>query len=51
MRDYCLTLALLVPVFAWAQQPSSAPASYPYQLRGRLGTFNAPAKVYLGWGT
>ena len=51
MRDYCLMLALLVPVFAWAQQPSSVPASYPYQLRGRLGTFNAPAKVYLVRGT
>lgn len=47
MRNYCLTLAILVPTFAWAQQPSSAPASYPYQLRGQLGTFNAPAKVYL----
>ena len=45
MRNYCLTLALLVPAVAWAQQPSSAPATYPYQLRGRLGTFNAPAKV------
>ena len=51
MRDYCLTLALLVPVFAWAQQPRPAPAPYPYQLRGRLGTFNAPAKVYLVRGT
>ena len=51
MRDYCFTLALLVPVFAWAQQPSSVPASYSYQLRGRLGTFNAPAKVYLVRGT
>lgn len=47
MRNYCLTLALLVPALAWAQQPHSAPASYPYQLRGQLGTFNAPAKVYL----
>jgi peroxiredoxin len=51
MRNYCLTLSLLVPAFAWAQQPSSAPASYPYQLRGQLGTFNAPAKVYLVLGT
>jgi peroxiredoxin len=47
MRNSCLLLALLVPAFAWAQQPSPAPASYPYQLRGQLGTLNAPAKVYL----
>ena len=51
MRNNCLTLALLVPAFAWAQQPRPAPSSYPYQLRGRLGTFNAPAKVYLVRGT
>ena len=51
MRNYCLTLVLLVPVFAWAQQPSPASAAYSYQLRGRLGTFNAPAKVYLVRGT
>jgi hypothetical protein len=47
MRNSCLLLALLVPAFAWAQQPSPALASYPYQLRGQLGTLNAPAKVYL----
>lgn len=50
MRNYCLTLALLVPAFAGAQQPRSAPAAYPYQLRGQLGKFNAPAKVYLVLG-
>jgi peroxiredoxin len=47
MRNSCLTLALLGPALAWAQQPSPAPAAYPYQLRGQLGTLNAPAKVYL----
>ncbi|MDF7815759.1 TlpA disulfide reductase family protein [Hymenobacter sp. YC55] len=47
MRNSCLPLALLGPAFAWAQPPASAPTSYPYQLRGQLGTFNAPAKVYL----
>jgi peroxiredoxin len=50
MRNSCLLLALLVPAFAGAQQPSPAPASYLYQLRGQLGTFNAPAKVYLVQG-
>ena len=50
MRNSCLTLALLVPAFAWAQKPSPAPTSYPYQLRGQLGTLNAPAKVYLVLG-
>jgi peroxiredoxin len=47
MRTSCLLLPLLVPAFAGAQQPRPAPAAYPYQLRGQLGTFNAPAKVYL----
>lgn len=51
MRTYCLMLAFLVPAFAGAQQPRSAPAAYPYQLRGQLGTFDAPAKVYLVRGT
>jgi peroxiredoxin len=41
----------LAPAFAWAQQPHSAPPAYLYQLRGQLGTFNAPAKVYLVRGT
>lgn len=47
MRNSCLLLALLGPAFAWAQQPRPAPASYPYHLRGQLGAFEAPAKVYL----
>jgi peroxiredoxin len=47
MRNSCLLLALLGPAFAWAQQPHPTPASYPYHLRGQLGTLDAPAKVYL----
>ena len=51
MRDNFLMLAIILPGFAWAQHPNSAPVSYPYQLRGQLGTLNAPAKVYLVRGT
>lgn len=47
MRTRFLLLALLGPAFAWAQRPRPAPASYPYHLRGQLGTFDGPAKVYL----
>ncbi|QKG55679.1 AhpC/TSA family protein [Hymenobacter sp. BRD128] len=45
MKNYLASLLLLAPGLALAQTP--APAAYPYVLKGQLGRFNAPAKVYL----
>jgi peroxiredoxin len=47
MKNYLLGL-LLAPGLAVAQTP--APAAYPYLIKGKIGTLNAPAKVYLMTG-
>ena len=47
MKNYLLGL-LLAPGLAVAQTP--APTAYPYLIKGKIGTLNAPAKVYLMTG-
>ncbi len=45
MKNYLIRLLLLAPGAALAQTP--VPATYSYVVNGKLGQFNAPAKVYL----
>jgi len=45
MKNYLAGLLLLAPGLALAQAP--APTTYPYAIKGKIGKFNAPAKVYL----
>ena len=46
MKNYLAGLLLLAPGLALAQ----APTTYPYLIKGRIGQFSAPAKVYLMTG-
>ncbi|MGI4834157.1 MAG: redoxin domain-containing protein [Janthinobacterium lividum] len=48
MKIYLVGLLLLAPGLALAQTP--APTTYPYVIKGKIGKFNAPAKVYLMGG-
>jgi peroxiredoxin len=45
MTNALVTFLLLAPGLVQAQ--TSPPAAYPYLIKGQLGQFNAPAKVYL----
>ncbi len=49
MKNAFVAFWLLAPSLVQAQP--SAPAAYPYLIKGQLGQFNAPAKVYLVNGT
>ena len=49
MKNHVVSLLLLAPGLALAQ--TQAPATYPYVIKGKIGTLNAPAKVYLMTGT
>jgi hypothetical protein len=44
MKSYLLSCLLLTPVLALAQAPA------PYLVKGKIGTLNAPAKIYLVYG-
>jgi hypothetical protein len=45
MKNAFLACLLLAPGLVQAQP--ATPAAYPYFIKGQLGQFNAPAKVYL----
>ena len=45
MNKYLAGILWLAPSLALAQ--TSAPTTYPYVIKGKLGKLNAPAKVYL----
>lgn len=45
MKNHLIKLLLLAPSLAVAQTP--VPATYPYQIKGRLSRFDAPTKIYL----
>ncbi|MDO7884250.1 redoxin domain-containing protein [Hymenobacter cheonanensis] len=45
MKNYFVSLFFLAPSLALAQP--QVPVTYSYRIKGKIGQFNAPAKVYL----